>query len=174
MQAAREESGVLIFGETLLKPERAADQSVCRESAEAIVPPNRTTPAGRAESGAGNRPNLRAYSSRTKNPWNGGGLIREMERVQVPLHITEWRNWQGVWRRGVAECGRGASPCQSRAAKPPYAINGTYGGVRGGAKAPPYSITVWARLPGSPAAQVKEKAARFATGRPFENRVWIS
>lgn len=139
MQAAREESGVLIFGETLLKPERAADQSVCRESAEAIVPPNRTTPVGRAESGVGNRPNLRAYSSRTKNPWNGGGLIRGMERVQVPLRITKWRSWQGVWRRGVAECGRGASSCQSHAEKPPYAINGMYGGVRGERKSP-YTI----------------------------------
>ena len=58
MQAAREESSVFIFGETLLKPERAAEQSVCRESAEAIVPPNRTTPAGRAESGAVRDTNL--------------------------------------------------------------------------------------------------------------------
>ena len=139
MQAAREESRVFILGELLPKPETAAEQSVCRESAKAIVPPNRTTPAGRAESGAGNRPNLRACSSRTKNPWNGGGLIRRMGRVQVPPHITEWRRWQGVWRRGEAECGRGACPCQSRAVNPPYATNGTYGGVRGGRK-PPYSI----------------------------------
>ena len=31
----------------------AAEQSVCRESAEAIVPPKRTTPVGRAESRRG-------------------------------------------------------------------------------------------------------------------------
>ena len=40
MQTAREESSIFIFGETLLKRESAAEQSVCRESAEAIVPPN--------------------------------------------------------------------------------------------------------------------------------------
>ena len=38
---------------TLLKRESAADQSVCRESAEAIVPPKRTTPVGRVESRRG-------------------------------------------------------------------------------------------------------------------------
>ena len=57
MQTAREESSIIIFGETLLR-ESAAEQSVCRESAEAIVPPKRTTPVGRAESGVGNHPNL--------------------------------------------------------------------------------------------------------------------
>ena len=51
MQTAREESS--IFGETLLKRENAAEQSVCRESAEVIVPPKRTTPVGRAESRRG-------------------------------------------------------------------------------------------------------------------------
>ena len=53
MQTAREESSIFIFGETLLKRESAAVQSVCRESAEAIVPPKRTTPVGRAESRRG-------------------------------------------------------------------------------------------------------------------------
>ena len=54
MQTAREESSIVIFGETLLlKRENAAEQSVCRESAEAIVPPKRTTPVGRAESRRG-------------------------------------------------------------------------------------------------------------------------
>ena len=53
MQTAREESSIIIFGETLLKRENAAEQSVCRESAEAIVPPRRTTPVGRAESRRG-------------------------------------------------------------------------------------------------------------------------
>ena len=66
MQTAREESSIFIFGETLLKRENAAEQSVCRESAEAIVPPKRTTPVGRAESGVGNHSNLRTYSSRAK------------------------------------------------------------------------------------------------------------
>ena len=66
MQTAREESSIIIFGETLLKRESAAEQSVCRESAEAIVPPKRTTPVGRAESGVGNRSSLRTYSSRAK------------------------------------------------------------------------------------------------------------
>ena len=53
MQTAREESSILIFGETLLKRESAAEYTVCRESAEAIVPPKRTTPVGRAESRRG-------------------------------------------------------------------------------------------------------------------------
>ena len=66
MQTAREESSIIIFGETLLR-ESAAEQSVCRESAEAIVPPKRTTPVGRAESGVGKHSNLRTCSNRTKN-----------------------------------------------------------------------------------------------------------
>ena len=66
MWAARGESSIYIFGETLLKRESAAEQSVCREPAEAIVPPKRTTPVGRAESGVGNHSNLRTYSSRAK------------------------------------------------------------------------------------------------------------
>ena len=53
MQTAREESSIVIFGEILLKRESAAEQPVCRESAEAIVPPKRTTPVGRAESRRG-------------------------------------------------------------------------------------------------------------------------
>ena len=53
MQTAREESSIIIFGETLLKRESAAEYTVCRESAEAIVPPKRTTPVGRAESQRG-------------------------------------------------------------------------------------------------------------------------
>ena len=53
MQTAREESSIFIFGETLLKRESAAEYTVCRESAEAIVPPKRTTPVGRAESRRG-------------------------------------------------------------------------------------------------------------------------
>ena len=53
MQTAREESSIFIFGETLLKRESAAAYTVCRESAEAIVPPKRTTPVGRAESRRG-------------------------------------------------------------------------------------------------------------------------
>ena len=53
MQTAREESSIFIFGETLLKRESAAEQPVCRESAEAIVPPIRTTPVERAESRRG-------------------------------------------------------------------------------------------------------------------------
>ena len=66
MQTAREESSIFIFGETLLKRESAAEQSVCRESAEAIVPPRQTSPVGRSESGVGNHSNLRIYSSRAK------------------------------------------------------------------------------------------------------------
>ena len=66
MWAARGESRIYIFGETLLKRESAAEYTVCRESAEAIVPPKRTTPEGRAESGVGNHSNLRTYSSRAK------------------------------------------------------------------------------------------------------------
>ena len=66
MQTAREESSIFIFGENLLKRESAAEQSVCRESAETIVPPKRTTPVGRGESGVGNHSNLRTYSSRAK------------------------------------------------------------------------------------------------------------
>ena len=66
MQTAREESSIFIFGETLLKREIAAEKNVCRESAEAIVPPKRTTPVGRAESGVGNHSSLRTYSSRAK------------------------------------------------------------------------------------------------------------
>ena len=66
MQTAREESSIFIFGENLLKRESAAEQSVCRESAETIVPPKRTTPVGRVESGVGNHSNLRTYSSRAK------------------------------------------------------------------------------------------------------------
>ena len=56
--AGAKQSSIFIFGETLLKRESAAEQSVCGESAEAIVPPYRTTPAGRAESGVGNHSNL--------------------------------------------------------------------------------------------------------------------
>ena len=66
MQTARGESSIYIFGKTLLKRESAAEYTVCRESAEAIVPPKRTTPEGRAESGVGNHSNLRTYSSRAK------------------------------------------------------------------------------------------------------------
>ena len=66
MQTAREESSIFIFGENLLKRESAAEQSVCRESAETIVPPKRTHPMGRAESGVDNHSNLRTYSSRAK------------------------------------------------------------------------------------------------------------
>ena len=53
MQTARAESSIFIFGETLLKRESAAEKTVCRESAEAIVPPKRTPPEGRAESRRG-------------------------------------------------------------------------------------------------------------------------
>ena len=53
MQTAREESSIFIFGETLLKRESTEVYTVCRESAEAIVPPKRTTPVGRAESRRG-------------------------------------------------------------------------------------------------------------------------
>ena len=66
MWAARGESSIYIFGETLLKRESAAEYTVCRESAEAIVPPKQTTPVGRAESDVGNHSNRRTYSSRTK------------------------------------------------------------------------------------------------------------
>ena len=63
MWAARGEGSIYIFGKTLLKRESAAEYTVCRESAEAIV---QTTPEGRAESSVGNHSNLRTYSSRTK------------------------------------------------------------------------------------------------------------
>ena len=66
MQTARGESSIYIFGETLLKRESAAEHTVCRESAEAIVPPKQTTPVGRAESGVGNHLHLRTYSNRAK------------------------------------------------------------------------------------------------------------
>ena len=66
MWAARGESRIYIFGETLLKRESAAEYTVCRESAEAIVPPKQTTPVGKAESDVGNHSNPRTYSSRTK------------------------------------------------------------------------------------------------------------
>ena len=66
MWAARGESRKYIFGETLLKRESTAEYSVCRGSAEAIVPPKQSTPVGRAESDVGNHSNLRTYSSRTK------------------------------------------------------------------------------------------------------------
>ena len=46
MQAAREESSIYIFGEIQLKRESAAEQSVCRKSAEAIVPP-KNNPGGK-------------------------------------------------------------------------------------------------------------------------------
>ena len=37
MQTAREESSIIIFGETLLKRESAAEQSVCRERVAAGI-----------------------------------------------------------------------------------------------------------------------------------------
>ena len=66
MQTAREESSIFIFGETLLKRENAAEQSVCRESAEAIVPPNEQPRWEGLNHGVGNHSNLRTYSSRAK------------------------------------------------------------------------------------------------------------
>ena len=46
MQAAREERRIYIFGEIRLKRDSAAEQSVCRKSAEAIVPP-KNNPGGK-------------------------------------------------------------------------------------------------------------------------------
>ena len=66
MQTAREESSIVIFGETLLKRENAAEQSVCGESAEAIVPPKQHPRWEGLNHGVGNHSNLRTYSSRAK------------------------------------------------------------------------------------------------------------
>ena len=52
-EAGAKQSSIIIFGETLLNRESVAEQSVSRESAEAIVSPNRPPSAGRAESGVG-------------------------------------------------------------------------------------------------------------------------
>ena len=94
MQTAREESSIIIFGETLLKRESAAKQSVCRESAEAIVPPKQATPVGRAEAGVGNHSNLRPYSSRrrVRSTEMYEASTERWKAVQVRIHVTARRS----------------------------------------------------------------------------------
>ena len=93
MQTAREESSIVIFGETLLKRESAAEQSVCRESAEAIVPPKRTTPVGRAEITAWATTQISepiAAEPRSTEMYEAS--TERGKAVQVRIHVTERRS----------------------------------------------------------------------------------
>ena len=66
MQTAREESSIFIFGETLLKREGAAEQSVCRErvAAGTSVP----EPITRRETAVDGNSHVRWCEWRTKVP----------------------------------------------------------------------------------------------------------
>ncbi len=101
MQTAREESSIIIFGETLLKRESAAEQSDCRESAEAIVPSSKQPRREGLNPAWATTQNSEHIAAEPRSTEMYEASTEEWKAAQDRIHVTERRSCQGICRGGI-------------------------------------------------------------------------